>query len=106
MAEPRVSATPAALSLLGRLQARHGQLVVHISGGCCDGSSPMCLRAHDLPAGPNDARLGAVADADVVIDAAQDARWGHPEFRLDVAPGPAGGFSLDALEDEHLTLAS
>jgi uncharacterized protein (DUF779 family) len=103
--QPRVSATPAVLDLFERLRARHGGLVVHISGGCCDGSSPMCLRAQDLPPGPNDARLGSLGDVEVVIDADQDERWGHPQFRLDVAPGAAAGFSLDALEDEHLTLA-
>jgi uncharacterized protein (DUF779 family) len=103
---PRVTASPAALSLLARMRARHGGLVVHISGGCCDGSSPMCFRADDLPAGPNDARLGDLDGVDVVIDADQDARWGRPASRLDTAPGGAGSFSLDALEDEHLTLAS
>lgn len=103
MAE-RVTGTPAALSLLARLRARHGRLVVHISGGCCEGSSPMCLRAQDLPAGPNDTRLGEVGEVEVVIDADQDERWGHPAFRLDAVPGAAEGFSLDALEDEHLKL--
>jgi uncharacterized protein (DUF779 family) len=104
MAE-RVTATPAALSLLGRLQDRHGRLVVHISGGCCDGSSPMCLRMQDLPPGPADERLGTVAGTEVVIDGDQDERWGRPAFRLDTAPGAAGGFSLDGLEDEHLILS-
>jgi len=103
---PRVSASPAAVSLLGRMRAKHGRLVVHISGGCCDGSSPMCLRAEDLPAGPNDVRLGELDGAEIVIDADQDARWGRPVFTLDVAPGAADSFALDALEDEHLTLAS
>lgn len=103
---PRVSASPAALSLLGRMRARHGRLVVHISGGCCDGSSPMCFRADDLPAGVNDERLGELAGVEVVIDAEQDERWGRPGYRLDAAPGAADSFSLDALEDEHLTLAT
>src|SRR3954447_26980778 len=56
----RVTATPAALEVLGRLRAQHGDLIVHLSGGCCDGSSPMCLRASDLPAGPHDVRLGTL----------------------------------------------
>ena len=103
MAEPRVTATPAALELLERMEDRHGRLVVHISGGCCDGSSPMCLRVADLPQGPHDARLGTIGDTDVVIDADQNQRWGRPAFTLDAAPGPAEGFSLDALEDVHLT---
>jgi len=57
----RVTATAPALELLERLRARHGDLIVHLSGGCCDGSSPMCLRAADLPAGPHDVQLGAPA---------------------------------------------
>ena len=100
----RVTATPAALEVLGRLRAEHGDLVVHLSGGCCDGSSPMCLRATDLPPGPHDVRLGIVDGVPVVIDADQDRRWNRPAFRLDVASGEAGGFSLEALEHLHFTV--
>ena len=57
----RVTATAAALDLLERLGGQHGDLIVHVSGGCCDGSSPMCLRAADLPASPHDVQLGAPA---------------------------------------------
>jgi uncharacterized protein (DUF779 family) len=102
----RVTATPAALDLLERLRAQHGDLIVHVSGGCCDGSSPMCLRAADLPASPHDVQLGAPADVPVVIDGDQNRRWQYPSFDLDVAPGAAGGFSLEALEDLHFTAAS
>ena len=100
-----VTATPAALDLLERLRAQHGDLIVHVSGGCCDGSSPMCLRAGDLPASPHDVQLGALAGVPVVIDGDQNRRWLLPSFRLDVAPGGAGGFSLEALEDLHFTAA-
>jgi uncharacterized protein len=102
----RITATPAALDLLERLRAEHGDLIVHISGGCCDGSSPMCLRAADLPASPHDVTLGALADVPIVIDGDQDRRWLHPGFHLDAAPGAAGGFSLEALEDVHFTAVS
>jgi uncharacterized protein len=101
----RVTATPAALETLERLRARHGDLIVHLSGGCCDGSSPMCLRAADLPAGPHDVQLGALGGVPVVIDGDQHRRWRRPSFHLDVAPGAAGGFSLEALEDIHFTAA-
>ena len=101
----RVTGSPAALELLERLRAEHGDLIVHLSGGCCDGSSPMCLRAADLPAGPHDVRLGTLAGVPVVIDSDQDRRWKRPAFLLDVAPGEAGGFSLDALERLHFTMA-
>ena len=102
----QVTATPAALELFERLRARHGDLIVHLSGGCCDGSSPMCLRAADLPASPHDVPLGALAGVPVVIDGDQNRRWQQPSFHLDVASGAAGGFSLEALEDLHLTAAS
>ena len=102
----QVTATAAALDLLERLRAEHGDLIIHISGGCCDGSSPMCLRAADLPASPHDVQLGALADVPIVIDGDQNRRWLHPSFHLDTAPGAAGGFSLEALEDVHFTAAS
>ena len=106
MIPQRVTATPAALELLERLRDRHGELIVHITGGCCDGSSPMCLRAADLPASPHDVQLGAPAGVPVVIDGDQNRRWRHPSFHLGVAAGAAGGFSLEALEDLHFTAAS
>jgi uncharacterized protein (DUF779 family) len=102
----RVTATPAALDLLERLRAQHGDLIVHMSGGCCDGSSPMCLRAADLPQSPHDTRLGELSGAAVVIDADQDRRWRHPSFRIDVDSGAAGGFSLEGLNDLRFTASS
>jgi uncharacterized protein len=102
----RITATPVALDLLERLRTEHGDLIVHISGGWCDGRAPMCLRAADLPASLHDVQLGALAGVPVVIDGDQDRRWLHPSFHLDTAPGAAGGFSLEALEDLHFTAAS
>jgi uncharacterized protein (DUF779 family) len=102
----RVTSTPAARDLLVRLQAKHGDLVIHITGGCCDGSSPMCLKTADLPAGPHDVPLGAVAGVPVCIDSDQDRRWKQPNFHLGVADGAAGGFSLESLEDLHFTAES
>ena len=103
----QITATPAALELLERLRAQHGDLIVHVSGGCCDGSSPMCLRAADLPPSPHDVQVGALADIAVVIDGDQNEPLAAPaSFHLDVAPGAAGGFSLDALDDPHFTAAS
>ena len=76
------------------------------SGGCCDGSSPLCLRDGELLVGPNDVLLGELGGMPVYIDAEQDRRWNHPRFVLDVAPGAASGFSLEGLEDLHLTAES
>jgi uncharacterized protein len=90
-----VTATPAALEVISRLEAAHGPLVFHQSGGCCDGTSPMCLREGELPPGPGDVHLGDVGDAPFYIDADQYERWGRPEFVIDVAPGAADSFSLE-----------
>ncbi len=98
----RVSATPPVLELLARLAARYGTLVIHQSGGCCDGSSPICLPAAELPAGPDDVLLGTVGETPVYIDAGQDRRWREPELIIDVSPGAAMGFSLEGVEGLHL----
>lgn len=100
--EERVSATPAVLELLERLSTRYGRLVIHQSGGCCDGSSPICIPAIELPPGPADVLLGTVGETPVYIDGEQDERWRQPELLLDVSPGPAMGFSLEGIEGVHL----
>jgi len=98
----RVSATPPVLDLLERLAARYGPLVIHQSGGCCDGSSPICLPATELPPGPEDILLGTIGDTPVYIDADQDKRWREPDLIIDVSPGPAMGFSLEGALGVHL----
>jgi uncharacterized protein (DUF779 family) len=96
-----VTATAEALELIQRLRAAHGPLVFHQSGGCCDGSAPMCLEQADLPAGPNDVELGTVGGVPFYVDRDQYERWGRPQFVLDVAPGAGQGFALDSLESLH-----
>lgn len=98
---PRLTATPAALQLLERLRAEHGRLAVFQSGGCCEGSTPICLPEDELPAGPNDLLLGELAGTPVYMDAELYERWRRPAVQLDVSPGPAQGFSL-SLPDAHL----
>jgi uncharacterized protein len=98
----RVRATPPVLRLLERLAARYGPLVIHQSGGCCDGSSPICLPAAELPPGPGDVLLGAVGETPVYIDGEQFRRWREPELVIDLADGPAMGFSLEGVEGVHL----
>ncbi len=98
-----VSATPAAVETIERLRRKHGSLVLHQSGGCCEGSAPMCLTEAELPPGPNDVQLATIADTPFVIDREQHARWGHPDFLIDVAPGAAESFSLEGPEGVHFT---
>ncbi len=105
-AEARVSATPPVLELLERLAARYGALVIHQSGGCCEGSSPICLPADELPPAPSDVLLGTIGETPVFIDGDQDRRWGEPAFVIDVAAGPAIGFSLEGALGMHLVAIS
>ena len=89
-----VTATLAALDAIRRLGAVHGPLAFFQSGGCCDGSSPICVVRGELPPSPNDLLLGHAGDAPFYIDAEQYERWGRPDFELDVADGDPEGFSL------------
>jgi uncharacterized protein (DUF779 family) len=106
MTTASVSATPAALELIQRLQAAHGALVFHQSGGCCDGSSPMCLRMEELPPNRYDVRLGELAGAPFYIDGELYERWGSPSFVIDVAQGSGEGFSLEGAEGVHFLARS
>lgn len=94
-APPRVIATAAALDLIETLAAEHGPVLFHQSGGCCDGSSPMCYPRSDFIVGDRDVCLGEVAGAPVYIGAAQFEVWRHTQLILDVVPGRGGMFSLD-----------
>ena len=98
---PRVLATPAALRLLAELQAEYGALMFHQSGGCCDGSSPMCYPQGELRVGEGDILLGEVGGAPVYIGRAQGEAWAHTQLILDVVPGRGGMFSLDNGREER-----
>jgi len=102
----RITATEAALEAIERLTSKHGRLMLFQSGGCCDGSSPLCLQEGELITGPGDTLLGEVGGMPVWIDTDQDRRWNHPSFVLDVAPGPASGFSLEGLDGIHFITRS
>jgi uncharacterized protein len=99
--ETAVQATEAALEVIHRLEAAHGPLMFFQSGGCCDGTSPMCLKQGEMPVGPGDVRLGEIGGAPFYIDAEQYERWGKPRFLIDVSEGEAGGFSLEGPHGVH-----
>ena len=103
---PRIVATDSAVSEIRRLRDEHGPLMFFQSGGCCDGSSPMCLLASELPPGPGDTLLGEVAGAPFHVDAEQDRRWGHPQLLVDVLPGAATSLSLEGAQDQHFVALS
>lgn len=112
---PRVAVLPAAMELLVLLRDKYGPLMLHQSGGCCDGSSPMCYPQGEFIVGDREVLLGeldlrlqlnqvlpdAPSDSEGVpvwISAQQFATWRHTQLVLDVVPGRGAGFSLDAPE--------
>jgi uncharacterized protein (DUF779 family) len=101
MAPPRVLITAAAAELLGTLQGRHGALMFHQSGGCCDGSSPMCYPDGEFIVGDRDVLLGVVRGTPVWISGSQFLTWKHTQLIIDVVPGRGGGFSLEAPEGKR-----
>ena len=92
---PRVLATPAALELVARLRRAHGPIMFHQSGGCCDGSVPMCYPDGDLLVGDQDRLIGEIGGAPFYISAAQFEYWRHTQLVIDVVPGRGGMFSLE-----------
>jgi hypothetical protein len=94
----RVVATEKAVDLIARLKETHGALLLHQSGGCCDGSSPMCFPQAEFRAGPSDVLLGEIAGCPVYIGAAQFELWRHTQLIIDVVPGRGAGFSVEAPE--------
>ena len=96
MGVTRVTATPAALELLGSLAAEHGPLMFHQSGGCCDGSSPMCYPRGEFRVGSRDVFLGFVDDTPFHMSGPQFAYWKHTHLTVDVVPGRGSGFSVEA----------
>ncbi len=96
---PTVAATDAAIAEIRRLRAEHGPLLFVHSGGCCDGSSPMCFPVGEFLLGDNDLLLGEIDGCPFYIDAEQYNRWKRPAFALDVVPGAGSGMSLEGTHD-------
>ena len=91
----RVIATDEALALIRQLQAEHGQLMFHQSGGCCDNSAANCYLPTDLTVGPYDIQLGEVGGVPFYIGKLQYEYWKHTQLILDVIEGQGGTFSLE-----------
>ncbi|TAY54283.1 DUF779 domain-containing protein [Rhizobium leguminosarum] len=93
--EARVLATDTALDLIAEIKRDHPDILFHQSGGCCDGSSPMCYPANEFMIGDNDVKLGEIGGVPVYISASQFEAWKHTQLIIDVVPGRGGMFSLD-----------
>jgi uncharacterized protein len=102
----RVTATPAALELLARLEEQHGPLLFHQSGGCCDGSSPMCFPRDEFRVGSRDVHLGEVGGTPFYMSGPQFEYWKHTHLTVDVVPGRGSGFSVEAPEGVRFLIRS
>lgn len=91
----RVVATEAAEVLIKTLAAEHGPLMFHQSGGCCDGSAPMCYPLGEFIVGDSDRLLGRIGGMPFYISASQFEYWQHTQLIIDVVPGRGGMFSLE-----------
>jgi uncharacterized protein (DUF779 family) len=106
MPTPRVVATPAALDLLDTIRKRHGPLMFHQSGGCCDGSSPMCYPLGEFLIGDSDVCLGEIDGCPFYMSESQFAYWEHTQLIIDAIPGRGGAFSLDSAEGRRFLTRS
>src|SRR4051794_38211586 len=93
---PRVLVTKEAAALIADLTKEHGALMFHQSGGCCDGSAPMCFLNGEFIVGAQDVKLGAIEGCPFYMSASQFEYWKHTQLTIDVVPGRGGGFSLEA----------
>lgn len=91
----RVTATPAALELIEWLRAQHGELLFHQSGGCCDGSAPMCFAQGEFIVGDSDVLLGRIGGMPFYMSRSQFEYWQHTHLIIDAIPGNGGMFSLE-----------
>jgi uncharacterized protein (DUF779 family) len=102
----QVLATPAALDLIANLRQRHGEILFHQSGGCCDGSSPMCYPQSDFIVGDHDVRLGEIGGVPFFISRPQFEYWKHTQLIIDVVEGRGGMFSLENGEGRRFLVRS
>jgi len=107
----RVAVTEAAATLLRQLREQHGELMFHQSGGCCDGSSPMCFPVGEFLTGDVDEHLGDLDLGDGVVvpvwmTKAQYEYWKHTHLTIDVVKGRGAGFSLEAPEGVRFLIRS
>jgi uncharacterized protein (DUF779 family) len=112
MPAQRVDLTDAAADMLRKLTEQHGSLMFHQSGGCCDGSSPMCYPAGEFRTGGSDVQLGALVidgidqPVEVWMSKSQFEYWRHTHLTIDVVPGRGSGFSLEAPEGVRFLIRS
>ena len=106
MAPEQVITTPAAVALMASLRDKHGELMFHQSGGCCDGSSPMCYPRGEFLIGDSDVLLATLDGTPFYMSKSQFEYWKHTQLILDVVPGRGGMFSLEGPEGVRFLIRS
>lgn len=106
LAPEQVVRTEAATVLMNKLEAMHGPLMFHQSGGCCDGSSPMCYPRGEFMLGDADVLLSTLGDTPFYMSRSQFEYWKHTQLILDVVPGRGGMFSLENPEGVRFLIRS
>jgi uncharacterized protein (DUF779 family) len=105
-APEQVIRTEAAAALMNKLAAKHGELMFHQSGGCCDGSSPMCYPRGEFLVGDSDVLLATLDGTPFYMSRSQFEYWKHTQLILDVVPGRGGMFSLEGSEGVRFLIRS
>jgi uncharacterized protein (DUF779 family) len=91
----RVDITPAAADVVAQLKDIHGPLMFHQSGGCCDGSQPMCFPDGEFRVGGSDVLIGKIADCPFYMNESQFEYWKHTHLTIDITQGRGSSFSLE-----------
>lgn len=102
----QVLATDTAIELMAKLYVKYGDLMFHQSGGCCDGSSPMCYPRGEFLLGDNDILIGTLGETPFYMSRSQFEYWKHTQLILDVVPGRGGMFSLENPEGVRFLIRS
>lgn len=106
MGVPRVSVTPDAAAMIAQLKRMHGPLMFHQSGGCCDGSAPMCYQRGEFRVGGQDVLLGHIEETPFYMSLSQFEYWQHTHLIIDLVKGRGSGFSLEAPEGKRFLTRS
>ena len=102
----KLDATPACVELIDLLKSKHGELMFHLSGGCCDGSSPMCYLLGEFKVGAQDVLIGELAGCPFYMGKAQHNLWQHTDLTIDVVNGRGASFSLEIPEGKRFSVRS
>ncbi|HCH26095.1 MAG TPA: DUF779 domain-containing protein [Psychrobacter sp.] len=102
----KVTATPSCKALIDLLKSKHGELMFHQSGGCCDGSSPMCYPLGEFVVGGQDVLVGQLAGCPFYMGKAQYQLWQHTDLIIDVVDGRGASFSLEIPEGKRFIVRS